>query len=169
MAASGILLTEHRCVRSMWLSGRGKLMHLSGHRPTSDCRPSGRLPQIVPRLSPIVPPSPWVQHHRPPCATPVTFPPRGGPIGFNYQPGNWITSKQILSPVPTFVSHVSGYPQTPPLLMPPEHQSSLGDITRLNSFTQAPIVVSNDAFPTNLHILVTIHVRETKDLMNSYT
>lgn len=165
--ARGVLLKEHRCGRSTWFSGRSKLLPLSGHRPASECRPSGRLPQIAPRLSPIVPPSPWVQHHKPPCATPVIFPPRGGPIGFSYQPGSWITSKQMLSPVPTFVSHVSGYPQTPPLLTLPEHQSSLGDVTRLNPFTQGPSVVSNDAFPTNLHILVTIHVRETKDLINS--
>jgi hypothetical protein len=150
MTTSEILLTEHRCLRSMWLSGRSKLLHLNGQRPASDCRPPGRLPQIVPRLSPIVPPSPWVQHHRPPCATPVTFPPRAGPIGFNYQPGSWITSKQILSPVPTFVSHVGGYPQTPSLLMPPDNQSSLGDIARLNPFIQVPNVVSNDSFSTKL-------------------
>jgi len=160
MTASGILLTEHRCVRSMWLSGRGKLMHLNGHKPPSDYRPLGRQPQIVPRLSPIVPPSPWVQHHRPPCATPVTFPPRGGPIGFNYQPGRWITSKQILAPVPTFVTHVGGYPQTPPLLTSPEHNSSLGDITRLNPFTQVPSVVSNNFLPTKLHVMVAICVHE---------
>ena len=164
MTASGILLTEHRCVRSMWLSGRGKLMHLNGHKPSSDCRPLGRQPQIVPRLSPIVPPSPWVQHHRPPCATPVTFPPRGGPIGFNYQPASWITSKQILAPVPTFVTHVGGYPQTPPLLAPPEHNSSVGDITRLNPFTQVPSVVSNDSLPTNLLILVAMRVHEATNI-----
>jgi hypothetical protein len=69
-AASGQhLLRERRHLKTLWFPARGKAMHLNGQRPTSDCRPR------VPRLCPIVPPSPWAQHHRPPCATPVACPP----------------------------------------------------------------------------------------------
>jgi hypothetical protein len=140
MAAGENLLKAHRRVRNMWLSGRDKEMQLNGQRSVLDCRPTRRLAQRMPRLSPIVPPSPWAQHHRPPCATPVAFPPRGGSVGFNYQAASWITSKQTLSPVQTFVNHGGGDGQA----TPPDDQLPQGDTARPHSSAQVHSAVSND-------------------------
>ncbi|XP_069688897.1 uncharacterized protein [Periplaneta americana] len=75
---------DNRCIRGMWLPDR--FMHLNGQRSTPDVR---KVLQRVPRLSPIVPPSPWAQHHRPPCAAPSAICPPRGSTGFHYQSANW--------------------------------------------------------------------------------
>jgi hypothetical protein len=131
-------LKARRRVRNMWLSGRDKDMQLNGHS-----RLSRSLVQNMPRLSPIVPPSPWAQHHRPPCATPVAFPPRGGSIAFNCHPVGWFTSKQTLSPVQRFVNHGGGDRQTPHPT-PSDHHLPLGDTPRLHPSSQVHSLVSND-------------------------
>lgn len=143
------LLKEHRCVRSVWLYGRDKAMYLNGQRPASDCRPSRRLSQRAPRLSPIVPPSPWAQNHRPPCATPIVCPPRGGSIRFSYQPVSWVTSQQTVTMVQT---STCGNEETPPIVTAADHQQPLGDITRPHSSTQVPNAVSNVTALTKIHI-----------------
>jgi hypothetical protein len=143
MTAGDSFLKGHRRLRNVWLSGRNKEMELNGQRSVSDCRPSRSLAQKMPRLSPIVPPSPWAQHHRPPCATPVAFPPRGGPIGFNYNAVSWISSKQTSS-VQRFVNHGGRDPQTTPHLTPPDHQLPLGDTARPHSSVQVHSPVSKD-------------------------
>jgi hypothetical protein len=144
MTAGESFLKARRRVRNVWLSGRDKQMELNGQRSVSECRPSRSFAQKMPRLSPIVPPSPWAQHHRPPCATPVAFPPRGGSIGFNYHSVSWITSKQTLSPVQRFVNYGGGDRQTTPHLTPPDHQLPLGDTARPHSSVQVHSPVSND-------------------------
>jgi hypothetical protein len=128
-----------RRVKSLWLSARDKEMQLSGHR-----RPSRSLAQNMPRLSPIVPPSPWSQHHRPPCATPVALPPRGT-IGFNYHAVGWFTPRQTLSPVQRFVNHGGGERVTAPHLQPPDLHLTLGDAVRLHPSAQVRTLVSNNA------------------------
>jgi hypothetical protein len=138
-------LRAHRLVRNVWLSERDKEMQLNGQRSVSDCRPSRSLAQRMPRLSPIVPPSPWAQHHRPPCATPVASPSRGGSIGFNYHAVSWISSKQTFSPVQRFVNHGGGDRQTTPFLTPPDHQLPLGDTARPYPSVQVHSPVSIDA------------------------
>jgi hypothetical protein len=145
MTAGDNFLKAHRRVRNVWLSGRDKEMQLNGQRSLSDCRSSRSFAQRMPRLSPIVPPSPWAQHHRPPCATPVAFPSRGGSVGFNYHAVSWITSKQTLSPVQRFVNYGGGDRQTTPYLTPPDHQLSLGDTARPHSSLQVHSPVSTDA------------------------
>jgi hypothetical protein len=131
-------LKASRRARNIWLSGRDKEMQLNGHS-----RLSRSLVQNMPRLSPIVPPSPWTQHHRPPCATPVAFPPRGGSMGFNCHPVGWFASKQTLSPVQRFVNHGGGDLQTPHLT-PSDHHLPLGDTARLHPSSQVHSLVSND-------------------------
>jgi hypothetical protein len=143
MAAGQHFLKDHRLVRNVWFSGRDNVMHLNGQRPLSDCRPSRGLSHRVPRLCPIVPPSPWAQHHRPPCATPVACP----PIAVNYPAVSW-----IVPPVHVAVNHGGGDQQPTPLVASPDHQQQLGDTGRPQSSTQAAKVVSNVALHTNLHI-----------------
>jgi hypothetical protein len=144
MTAGENFLKAHRRVRNVWLSGRDKEMQLNGQKSVSDCRPSRGFAHRMPRLSPIVPPSPWTQHHRPPCATPVAFPSRGGSVGFNYHAVSWITSKQTFSPVQRFVNHGSGDRQTTPYLTPPDHQPPLGDTARPHPSVQVHSPVSID-------------------------
>jgi hypothetical protein len=131
-------LKAHRRVRNIWLPGRDKEMQLNGHS-----RPSRSLVQNMPRLSPIVPPSPWAQHHRPPCATPVAFPPRGESIRFNYNAVGCFTSKQTLSPVQRLVNHGGGNRQTLHLT-PSDHHPPLGDAARLHPSSQVHSLVSTD-------------------------
>lgn len=130
MAADQRLPKEHRCSTNLWFSSRDKVMHLNGQRPGSDCRLSRILSHRAHRLSPIVPPSPWAQNLRPPCATPVAV---------NYQPASWTAP-----PAHTAANRGGENRQ-------PDYQQQLGDLTGPLSCTQVAKVVSNSALTTNLH------------------
>jgi hypothetical protein len=130
MAADQRLPKEHRCSTNLWFSGRDKVMQLNGQRPGSDCRLSRILSHRVHRLSPIVPPSPWAQNLRPPCATPVAV---------NYPPASWTAP-----PAHTAANRGGENRQ-------PDYQQQLGDLTGPLSCIQVAKVVSNSALTTNLH------------------